>query len=566
MRRCALVTLVLLTTGMTPLRAHAAEGLATRVRQILHARSDAAVESLSIGTDDETTLLAPAGLREFYTRRVFEPAWSSDHGLLPQADSLLLALSRADREGLRPWDYGLAAAELALNEIHREQLAKRALRPERVADLDLLLTSAFLAYGEHLLGGRVDPGEIDPEWQGTRRTMDLGAVLETALAANRIQRSLSQLLPVTPGYARLKSALVAYRHLAAQGGWPSIPAGPKLQCGDRDERVPALRARLLYTAELPDTAAGAELFDSTLAASICAFQARHGLAPDGVVGPLTLAALNASAPERVRQIELNMERLRWLPSDLGERYVFVNVADFRLEVIERGQVVLGMRAVVGRDYRRTPVFSDRMTYLVLNPSWHVPRTIALEDMVPQMRKDPEYLAKHHIRMLRGSGQEVREIDPGTIDWAAVDPDHFPYHLRQDPGPANLLGRIKFVFPNRFDVYLHDTPSRSLFARSERTFSSGCIRIEKPLELADYLLRGDPQWTPERLRAALDKKTEQTVVLSRSIPVHVVYWTAWVADDGSVQFRSDVYGRDRVLDAAMGATSSTLTIPRQRDDS
>ncbi|MEJ2206100.1 MAG: L,D-transpeptidase family protein, partial [Gemmatimonadota bacterium] len=281
----------------------------------------------------------------------------------------------------------------------------------------------------------------------------------------------------------------------------------------------------------------------TLADAVRRFQLRHGLDADGVVGAATVAALNVPAQERLRALELNMERWRWLPEDLGERHVEVNIAAFQLQVVERGHVVQSHRVVVGRQYRQTPMFTGAMTYLVFSPYWHVPPSIAAIDKLPVVREDPGYLRAQHMVVLDRATNE--EVDPARVDWASITGRelNLRYRLRQDPGPWNALGGVKFMFPNRHNVYLHDTPSRELFNRTARSFSSGCIRVEDPLALAEYVL-GDPvRWSRDAIREAAARTGEQTVRLDRPIPVHLLYWTAWAAQDGTVHFRDDLYGRD-----------------------
>jgi murein L,D-transpeptidase YcbB/YkuD len=226
------------------------------------------------------------------------------------------------------------------------------------------------------------------------------------------------------------------------------------------------------------------------------------------------------------------------------------MADFRLDVIENEQTLMRMRTIVGKGYRRTPVFSEKITYLVINPYWHVPPNIAVKDKLPLIKKDSYYLAREHMRVFQGWGSDAKEFDPRTVDWSKVTAQGFKYRLVQDPGPWNALGRIKFMFPNRFNVYLHDTPSRELFKKTTRTFSSGCIRIEKPIDLAEYLLRGDSKWTREAILAAIDRQAERTIRLPEPIPLHLLYWTAWVDERGVVQFRDDIYGRDKRLAVAL----------------
>ncbi len=521
-----------------------------QVRELLRSRIEMAGVPPKIVVGEEV-VHASIALPLFYERRMYRPAWSGEDGPLPQADALLKAISQAEGEGLRPADYHLAKIEPTLEQVRKNQANKIPLNPRRLVDLDILLTDAFLVYGSHLLVGRINPETIDAEWLANRRQADLASVLQTALDSGTIDETLDSLLPPQPGYARLKQALARYRDMAAKGHWLTVPDGPKMQKGDRDERVVALRKRLMASGDLdqpPDS--NTDLFDDTLGVALRRFQHRHGLDVDGIVGPATLSALNVPAEERIRQIEINMERWRWLPQNLGQRHVLVNIANFELDVIENGVPVMTMRVVVGRDYRRTPVFSDKMTYLVLSPYWHVPPKLAIQDKLPLIRKDSDYLAKENIRVFQGWGAETKEVDPASVDWSKVTGKNFGYRLRQEPGPKNALGRVKFMFPNKFDVYLHDTPSRELFAKTVRTFSSGCIRIEKPIELAEYLLAGDPKWTRAAILAAIDKRVEQTVRLAEPMPIHLLYWTAWADEDGSIRFRNDIYGRDRLLDEAL----------------
>lgn len=280
------------------------------------------------------------------------------------------------------------------------------------------------------------------------------------------------------------------------------------------------------------------------------FQKKHGLKEDGIVGPDTLDALNVPLKQRIRQIELNMERLRWILSNQEERSIVVNIANFRLDVIEDLKPILSMKVVVGKPFLRTPVFTEKMSYIVINPSWNVPDSIARKEILWKIKKDPQYLAGQNIKVLRGWGSQEEAMAPETIDWSKLTPNKLPYRFRQDPGPLNPLGRIKFMFPNKFNVYLHDTNARGLFSKDMRAFSHGCTRIEKPLELAEYLLKDDPVWTRERLLAAMDKGLEQKIILPHPLNVHFLYLTAWVDQEGILQLRKDIYGRDSLLDEAL----------------
>ena len=494
------------------------------------------------------TINASAFLPLFYDRRLYRPVWSNDKGLLPSVYSLLKVVRKAHEEGLRPEDYyHIIAIESVLNEIRLNQNKKIPPKAGRLADLDLLLTDLFFMYGCHLLSGKVNPETVEPEWFANRRNVDIVEILENVLAENQIEKELKNLLPPYPGYSLLKDSLKRYREIDSKGGWPAIPAGNKMQKGDSGERVVLLHNRLVLTGDfISQEVKNIYFFDEDIAKAVRRFQERHGLSVDSIVGPATLASLNVPVHERVRQIELNMERWRWLPHDLGQRYILVNIAGFELDLVEKSETMLKMRVVVGKQYRQTPVFSGRMTYLVLNPSWHVPVNIAVKDKLPLILKDAGYLSGENIKIFEKWGTEKKEIDPKTVDWSKVTADNFHYRLVQEPGPSNALGRIKFMFPNSFNVYLHDTPSRELFSKTVRSFSSGCIRIEKPVELAEYLLKDAPEWTAEKIRSVIEKGKEQIILLRNPVPVHVIYWTAWANNDGSINFRDDIYGRDKKL--------------------
>lgn len=481
-------------------------------------------------------VLARLALPVFYEERGFVPAWIRP-GNESRLDDLQRAIQRAARHGLDPRDY------------HADPIARlRALEAgggaslaDRV-DLELLATDAFLVLGSHLLHGRVNPETIEPEWLANRRRAAMHEVLASALERNRVESALYDLAPAQPRYALLLKAADRLRDIAARGGWPMVHKGRRLEPGVEGADVVALRGRLRASGDLSDPA-GSDVFDDSLAAAVRRFQRRHGLEPDGVVGPATVAALNTSAADRVLQVEINLERWRWLPQDLGERHVEVNIAGFEVRVVDGGRTVRRHRAVVGREYRQTPMFSGRMTYLVLSPFWHVPPTIAAVDKLPAIRQDPSAIAAQRMVLLDQTTQQP--VDVSTVDWAGLTGPEFNrrYRLRQDPGPANALGRVKFMFPNRHNVYLHDTPSRELFDRASRGFSSGCIRVEDPLDLAAFLLADQPEWSRRRIDEVVALGQERTVTLTRPVPVHLLYWTAWADFDGTLHFRTDVYGRD-----------------------
>lgn len=254
----------------------------------------------------------------------------------------------------------------------------------------------------------------------------------------------------------------------------------------------------------------------------------------------------------LRQIDATLERWRWLPESLGETYVLVNIAGFELQMVENGEEVLRKRVIVGQPFRQTPVFSDRIRYLVFNPDWTVPRTVMIQDQLPQIVRDPDYLSRLNISVYRGWGADRQKVDPLDVDWSSLNRNNFPYQLIQEPGPQNALGQVKFMFPNQYDVYLHDTPGRGLFMRSERSFSSGCIRVEQPFDLAQRLLAASPDWSREKIDRVVLEAEPRTVLLPEPVPVHIQYWTSWVDSEGRLQFRNDLYNRDaRLIDQLRG---------------
>ena len=518
------------------------------VRQHLRTRLEAQRRGLdALAVRGEKTQAA-ASVQAFYEDRQFSPVWVGPKGPRAAVDSLVAVLERADRDGLHPAAYHVDALRALLD----ESRAVSESDARRLADLELLSTDAFLLYGSHLLTGRVSPTELEPSWNVEGRRADLLPVLQEAARTGAVAEAVQSLRPPQSEYAALQTALQRYRHLAATGGWATVPEGASLRLGARGPRVDSLRRRLARTDDLPpERSAAPDSFGGALETAVIAFQERYGLETDGVVGPATRAALNVSADARAEQLEVNLERWRWLPQSLGRRHVLVNIAAFRLRVVEQGESVLRMRAIIGRPYRETPVFSGEISYLVFNPYWHVPHSIATKDKLPEIKNDPGYLARQQYDVLRGWGAEAQPIDPSTIDWSRLSASNFPYRLRQQPGPLNALGQVKFMFPNPHSVYLHDTPTRGLFARAERSFSSGCVRVEKPLELAEYLLASRTEWSTDRIQGVLKTSAaERSVFLPEPVPVHLQYWTAWADEDGTVHFRADIYERDDAVQRAL----------------
>lgn len=367
------------------------------------------------------------------------------------------------------------------------------------------------------------------------------AVLLSAVyvqASAEIPGTMDKICLVPP----LSNAIAHYKQIEARGGWPQVPVGPTLHEGDRNERITLLKQRLLVSADLSAPVGEKIFFDEKLTEAVRRFQARHGLNTDGRVGVNTLRELNVPVGKRIEQISVNIERCSAMPYPPEQRFILVNIADFTLKLFENGNLQLSMSVIVGKKYRQTQEFTGRVSSLVLNPNWNVPRSIAVKDLLPKIKNNPGYLKRMRIRVLQ-DGKSATPIDPATIDWGNLNAAYFPYRLQQDPGPGNALGRIKFVFPNPYDLYLHDTPAQELFKKDTRTFSSGCIRLSKPLELAVYLMQGTPLGSIQSLTARMSNKKTQWINIPSPIAIYIVYMTAWVDPGASINFRSDIYNRD-----------------------
>ncbi len=380
---------------------------------------------------------------------------------------------------------------------------------------------------------------------------DLIEMSQDSVDTKEYAGSLEESHPEKTSYLKLESALAQYQDLQRRGGWPSIPDGPPMRKGDSGSRIAALRDRLLISGDLEEVnEQHPDHFDDEMDLAARRFQERHGRTVDGIVGSNTLTDLNVSVEQRVRQIELNLERRRQLPSHLGEKFIMVNTASFQLEVVEKDQRLMKMRVVAGRRSRRTPEVSSELTYLVLNPCWNIPHGIAKRDILPKIQEDPHYLLRQDILVFENWENDSPKIDAQSVEWSKVTERSFAFKLRQEPGPRNALGHIKFAFPNPFSVYLHGTPVQSLFRKTQRDFSSGCVRIEKPIELASLLLESEPEWTRKRIVNTVRSGKTQVVRLSKRIPVHISYWTAWADESGTTHFRDDIYGRDKSLESLL----------------
>ncbi|MEM9370037.1 MAG: L,D-transpeptidase family protein [Pseudomonadota bacterium] len=503
-----------------------------------------------------------ADVVEFYRSRDYVPLWTGTDGQTRRA-ALLAALKNAGDHALPSDAYG--GEELRSK---AETAGSSATGLSGQADLELDFSIAYLSYARDVSSGILEPRKIDRELYVYPERRSRTDLLSGLASASDPEIWMAALAPNSAGYLALIDRYQTYRDLAASGGWGSALSKRKtLRVGDRSSDVEILRDRLvrmeylepgavmasdeveIATAETANDAGTAPLsdawvFDPALEDAVKLFQARHGLNQDGAVGPATRAALNIDPGFRAAQIAVNLERHRWLNKDLGTKHILVNLASFDMAVMENGRSTFESRVVVGKARKhRTPEFSDEMEVMVVNPTWHVPRSIAREEILPELQKDPTYLERKGMRI---SGVD----DPSLIDWQTVTPDAFPGKVKQRPGNGNALGRVKFLFPNDHAIYLHDTPSKSLFKRDRRAYSHGCVRVQRPFEFAEFLLaaqRDDPEGY---FRTLLNRGTERYVNLDEHIPIHLTYRTAWVDAEGNDQFRGDIYGRDLKVIAAL----------------
>ncbi len=498
---------------------------------------------LSTLTEDNAADLAV--LTQFYVDRDMVPVWVDDEAPNERAHDLAHILEMSTYDGLNPDDYDIQTIKRLMSSSHAGELA----------ELDLRLSLSLMQFLSDLGSGRTEPSTLDPELFVYPQDIDKTKAIEAAAAAENIGVFVGGYRPRQVDYWRLKGVLANYRAMARTGGWPTIDQGPLLKEGDRSERVVQLRRRLQREGDLErsdDASSPADptLFDQVLVEAVEAFQDRHGLEQDGQVGRNTLKALNMPIEQRIEQLVLNLERRRWMSDKLASRYIHVNLADFHLQLVDRGEVTFETPVVIGSLYNKTPVFSADMTHLVINPYWNVPPSIATAELLTKAKAQPDYFRKNGFDLFEDWKANAAMLDSTSIDWSRVEPQNFSYKLRQRPGPTNALGRLKFMLPNEYNIYLHDTPDRAHFDENERNFSHGCVRVADPEALANAILEGQSDWTLDGIVNAVGSGERTQVNLDQSLPVQITYLTAWVDSDNRVHFRNDVYDRDQILADAL----------------
>ncbi len=477
-------------------------------------------------------LTSPTSTQRFYETAHYENfKWSSE-----QYAELVNSIYLSSEHGLNPKDY------------HIQLLTSKAVSAEQK---QILATDAYLTLAGHLLGGKVNPVSVEPTWNAKGRKKDLVKYLQLAINQDNIKISLDHLAPSHPEYQLLQYALARYRTIKNQGGWISIPPGETLKPGMQSKRVEAVRLRLESTNDIQLTSDDRDFFDNDLELAVKKFQKRTNLEPDGHVGAITLKKLNDTPQDRINQLKVNLERWRWLPEDMGNKHIRVNIANYQLEARNEGSVSDVHDVVVGRTYRQTPVFSANMTYLVFNPWWEVPVSLARQDLLPKFQNDPTVVSRLGYQILDSDNNDVSSHN---IKWRHYSESNFPFRIRQKPGALNALGRVKLMFPNEHYVYLHDTPSRELFDKTRRDFSSGCIRVKNPIDLVEWVLSGDESWSRNEIDYAVESGKESRVSIKNPIPVHILYWTVVIDSNAkNIRFIDDIYKRDEPVLTALNSS-------------
>lgn len=508
-------------------RRQVADFLRSRVSQPVAASQDGlAVQGMTLSQ----------GVVAFYQHRQFEPAWNDGRPLA----QLISALEDLRFDGLEPSEY-------SLNDLKQMQadLPNMTSFSQRAA-LDVLATRACIAALVHLRMGKLDPNKLESQWNFSSPVLDTRqglSLLDNAIREGTLADVFQIARPRQPIYSAMRKGLVHLYAIEAAGGWPRIPDGPALKPGVQDERVIPLRQRLIAAGVLDPNLAAGKQFDGVLEQAVMQFQREQNLDVDGTVGRQTLAVLNVPIERRIEQVKANLERGRWLLHEVNGDFVWVDIAGYQIHFYRAGKPIWTSRVQVGRPYRSTPIFKSRISYVTFNPTWTIPPTIFKEDVLPQIRRDPQYLKQHRLSVLDGKGNV---IDPTTIDWQ--HPGNIL--LREEAGPLNPLGKVAIRFPNPHAIYMHDTPSKHNFSKGQRAFSSGCIRVERPLELVALLFNDPERWNQEAIDHAIATGGTHDVGFKVKIPILLTYSTVGITDDGRITFKQDIYDRDQTLIAAL----------------
>ena len=485
----------------------------------------------------EEGLYASDTLSLLYNRRNYEAAWASYEQIKP----VLAELAASYEEGLDPDDYHYSVLKSLESEY--ASAFDEETRDRLRATFDVLLTDGVLLYGRHLLEGKVDPGEVEPTWNFSRVDFDPETTVrrvEDALAGGNVAERLREFKPSMRAYALARDELARYRELDRLYEFAVVPADTVLRPGMRHDNVVALRTQLARLGYPVEDVEDGTLYDDDLVAVVRDFQHMHTLDADGIVGKGSFRELNTPYSSRVDQLRLNLDRLRWIRNDITDQMVIVNIAGFEVYYFQDNALAWESDVMVGTIKHQTPIFRHQITYLEFNPTWTVPQSIIRRSLFPKFNGNPEYIRSAGYKLYDRDGNEV---DPFALDWSRYSANRFPFRVVQQPGPNNALGRVKFMFPNQYAIYLHDTPARALFSRTSRAFSAGCIRVRHPLQFAELLLADESGWNRARIDATLEEGQRQVVRLGSPVEVMLMYWTASPTPDGRIQLHPDIYDRD-----------------------
>jgi murein L,D-transpeptidase YcbB/YkuD len=490
------------------------------------------------------SLLSRDEIQTFYANRNFEEVWSENGILKELAYEMRFEIIQSKFDGLNPSDYNLDIMEFFFQTFENNKKNKIQNNPGDLADLDLILSDAFFHLAAHLERGKVDPVALKSTWDITRKPKkaDYSALLEKGVKSVDIRRQLETLYPDFTIYKKGREVIRSMdeRRKSDTLSWKRVKIDKTIKVGDENSIIPILRDRLIFWGYLSQyPISDQKRYDSAMMQGVKKFQMNNGMEPDGAIGKLTGQALNYSPADLMDKASVNLERLRWLPDTVrNQEFILVNIANYQLDYINKLDTMLSARVIVGKQYHESPIFTADMSYIVFSPYWNIPSSIIKKEIVPSVRKNPNYLDQKNMEVVTYSGKAV---DPSSINWSSKS---FPYLIRQKPGGSNSLGLVKFMFPNQYSVYIHDTPSKALFTKEERALSHGCIRVQDPIKLASLLLKDNPEWTSKKIDEAMHQSNEKIVNLDKKIPVILLYLTFWSDSNGKAYFRPDIYNRDQ----------------------
>lgn len=522
-------------------------------------RSDLTDELQTALNGEEIGVLASSDysseIQSFYADREFMEVWLFNGRLSNQGKDMLTQIENSKYDGLVPEDYNLSQIYELSSNPDKENKKFRSLSSDEKVTLELLMTDGFYRLAHDLENGKVNPSSLDPNWKFQEKETDLDytSLLKEVAGGSSVEKTFASLYPNSDLYAQGKEAIEELYEIQKNDTltWEFEPVEGAIEVGEKHAAIPALRKRLVFWDFLkPYEMEDPTLFDSTMFAGLQKYQESNGMNPDGVIGALVAESLNNSPQNLIDIAAINMERLRWMPKmDWDQEMVLVNIANYQLDYVNNADTAFTAKVIVGKEYNESPTFTAPMSYIVFSPYWNIPESITNDEIIPSVKKNPNYLSQKNMEVVDGNGEVVKASNANLTKETG-------YRVRQKPGGDNSLGLVKFMFPNDYNIYIHDTPARSLFERETRALSHGCIRIQNPDQFAKILL-DDKEWDDEKIQEAMNQDNEKVVELDREIPVVILYMTFWADKNGKANFRSDVYKRDQALLKALRSNKSSL---------